>query len=59
MTLFLLALGFLIPYCSAFDSSDMDLLDAIDLSSLIIFSVDLLFNFNTGFFEEGTPIRDR
>jgi Ion transport protein/Cyclic nucleotide-binding domain len=57
--LILLVLGFMIPYISAFEPDNTSLSGSIDILSLTIFSLDMTFNFNTGYYEDGTIIKDR
>lgn len=55
----LILLGFLLPYISAFEPSNTNLSRSIDIFSICIFSIDILINFNTGFYEKGTLIMER
>ncbi|OMJ66710.1 hypothetical protein SteCoe_36361 [Stentor coeruleus] len=55
----LILLGFLLPYISAFEPSNTNLSRSIDIFTICIFSIDILINFNTGFYEKGTLIMER
>ena len=59
MLLVLLILGLFIPYLLAFESEGSSLIWAIDLITMIIFSFDIIFTFNTAFYQEGNLIEDR
>ena len=56
---FLLILGFLIPFSSAFEPDNDFLSDSLDYTSLLIFSIDMIINFNTGFYERDILVLDR
>ena len=55
----LLALGFIVPYISAFEPDNNSLSTGIDILCLIIFSIDIIINFNTGYYEKGSLVLDR
>lgn len=59
VTLVLLYLAFIIPYTSAFEPSNQNLLETIDLISLIVFSIDILLNFNTAYYNKGEIVTNR
>ena len=56
---FLLILGFLIPFSSAFEPDNNSLSNSLDYTSLIVFSIDMIINFNTGFYEKDKLVLDR
>lgn len=56
---FLLFLGFLIPYISSFEPDNLTLSNSVDILSLIVFSIDIIINFNTGFYEKDKLILNR
>lgn len=56
---FLLFLGFLIPYLSAFDNDNSNLSNSIDIQSLVIFSIDIILTMNTAYYDKGHIIKDR
>ena len=59
IAILLLFFGFLVPYQSAFDTTDETLSLSLSLISLILFSIDIIFNLNTGFYNEGKLVVDR
>lgn len=55
----LILLGFLIPYSTAFESDNTNLSNFINILSLVVFSMDILINFNTGYYEKGMLVMQR
>ena len=56
---FLILLGIMLPYISAFEPNNEVLSDSVDNISIVVFSIDIFVNFNTGFYEKGVLILDR
>ncbi|OMJ76239.1 hypothetical protein SteCoe_24415 [Stentor coeruleus] len=56
---FLLFLGFLIPYLSAFDNNNINVNNVINIQSFVIFSIDIILTMNTAYYDKGYIIKDR
>lgn len=56
---FLIILGFLLPYINAFEPDNTELSYNIDCVSFSIFSLDIVINLNTGFYQKGNLVMDR
>ena len=56
---FLIALGFLIPIESAFYGEDQSLSEILSKIALSVFTIDILFNLNTGIYIEGILVKHR
>lgn len=59
MTFIHLMMAILIPYSSAFESTNDFLTNNLDFLILAVFSVDMIFAFSTGYYEEGILIMYR
>lgn len=59
MTIILLAIAVILPYSSAFESTNYALSNNLDILSVTVFSIDIILNFSTGYYEEGNLIMDR
>ena len=55
----LLILGFLTPYLQSFERNNKRLYEFEENLSLSVFSIDILLNLNTGYYEKGSIILDR
>ena len=59
LAVFLLILALMLPYTSAFQPSNEEISRSIDIISLVVFSIDIVFNFNTAFYKEGEIVINR
>lgn len=59
VALTLLFFGFATPYLEAFDKNNTELENIEDFISVTVFSLDIILNFNTAYYEKGEVIRDR
>jgi hypothetical protein len=55
----LLFLAFLTPYLESFESTNTNLYKIEEFLSVSVFSIDILLNLNTGYYEKGDVIIDR
>ena len=55
----LLILAFLTPYLESFERNNKSLYEFEENLSLSVFSIDILLNLNTGYYEKGSIILDR
>ena len=59
MTAVLLMIAILVPYSTAFESTNDTLSSNVDIFSVTVFSIDIIFNFSTGYYQQGILIMDR
>lgn len=55
----LLVSGFIVPYLLAFEESNLEFSDGFDIFTMVIYSIDIIVNLNTGFYQEGEIVKDR
>ena len=55
----LLVLAIILPYASAFEYPNKNLSSQIGILSFIVFSIDIVFNFNTAYYHEGKIVINR
>jgi hypothetical protein len=57
--LVLIILGILLPYITAFEPDNDALSQRVDIFTIVIFSTDIIINFNTGYYVKGILIMNR